>query len=242
VAWRSPSPDGVLTMTMPGGGEWTSDAHTVFADLSRLDPKRWRDNQSPIIGNFKATPLMVGGTLYFNTPLSIGAAVDARTGRTKWVYNPRSYEAGTTTMSLRWNQRGVAYWRDGAGTEERICRETGDGHLIAVDAKTGRPLPGFGDNGRVDLMSGLPRAKRGQRDYLNALTYSVRSPPIVVRWAFHTVPQPGEPGHDTWQDGSWEHAGRGRRLDDDERGRGVGLRLPPDQHHRAGLLRPPPPG
>ena len=41
---------------------------------------------------------MVGGALYFNTPLSIGAAVDARTGRTRWVYNPRSYEAGTTTM------------------------------------------------------------------------------------------------------------------------------------------------
>ena len=56
---------------------------------------------------------MIGGALYLNTPLSIGAAVDGRTGRPRWVYNPRSYEAGTTTMSLRWNQRGVAYWGDG---------------------------------------------------------------------------------------------------------------------------------
>jgi quinoprotein glucose dehydrogenase len=57
---------------------------------------------------------------------------------------------------------------------------TGDGYLVAVDAKTGRPIPGFGKDGKVDLMEGLPRATRGERDYLNALTYSVQSPPIVV--------------------------------------------------------------
>ena len=242
VAWRAPSPDGVLTMTTADGGEWTASANEVLAELSRVDPKRWRDNQPPIVGNFKATPLMVGGTLYLNTPLSIGAAVDAETGRTKWVYNPRSYEAGTTTMTLRWNQRGVAYWRDSAGSDERVYWGTGDGYLIAVDAKTGKPAPGFGANGRVDLMDGLPRAKRGARDYLNALTYSVQSPPIVVRdivivpasisslisqkeqipgyirgydartgmvrWTFHTVPQPGEVGHDSWKDNAWESSGK----------------------------------
>lgn len=101
MAWQTPSPDGTLTMTMPGGGEWTAPAAEIFAELSRLDPTRWRDNQPPIIGNFKATPLMVGGTLYFNTPLSIGAAVDAVTGRTKWVFNPRSYEAGTVSFPVK---------------------------------------------------------------------------------------------------------------------------------------------
>jgi quinoprotein glucose dehydrogenase len=82
-------------------------------------------------------------------------------------------------MSARWNQRGVAYWTD--GKDERIYWGTGDGYLVAVDAKTGRPAAGFGTNGRVDLMDGLPRATRGERDYLNALTYSVQSPPFVVR-------------------------------------------------------------
>ena len=100
----------------------------------------------------------------------------------------------------------------------------------------------FGTGGRVDLMDGLPRAVRGTRDYLNALTYSVQSPPIVVGdvvitpasisslvsekeqipgwirghdvrtgrllWTFHTVPQPGEPGHDSWKDDSWRDAGK----------------------------------
>ncbi|MEO8677804.1 MAG: pyrroloquinoline quinone-dependent dehydrogenase [Vicinamibacterales bacterium] len=179
LAWRAKSPDGFLSLTLPNGTEWSADAKSIFDELNRLDPKRWRDGQPPFLTNFKATPLMVGGTLYLNTPASLGAAFDARTGALKWVYNPRSYESGTTTMSLRWNQRGVAYWTD--GTAERIYWGTGDGYLIAVDAKTGRPVPEFGQDGRVDLMDGLPRAKRGERDYLNALTYSVQSPPIVVR-------------------------------------------------------------
>jgi quinoprotein glucose dehydrogenase len=179
IAWRAKSPDGFLSLTLPDGSEWSADSKSIFDELNRLDPKRWRDGQPPFVANFKATPLMVGGVLYVNTPSSVGAAFDARTGALKWVYNPKSYEAGTTTMTLRWNQRGVAYWTD--GTEERIYWGTGDGYLIAVNAKTGRPVPGFGENGRVDLMNGLPRAKRGERDYLNALTYSVQSPPLVVR-------------------------------------------------------------
>jgi quinoprotein glucose dehydrogenase len=179
VAWRTKSPDASLSMTLPGGGEWEADFKSIFDELNRLDPRRWRDAQPPFVGNFKATPLMVNGVLYLNSPASVGAALDARTGAVRWVYNPKSYEAGTTTMSARWNQRGVAYWTD--GKEERIYWGTGDGYLISVDAKTGRPIPGFGTNGRVDLMEGLPRAKRGERDYLNALTYSVQSPPLVVR-------------------------------------------------------------
>ena len=179
IAWRAPSPDAFLSLTLPGGGELMADGRTIFDELKRLDPKRWRDNQSPFIQNFKATPLMIGGALFLNSPSSVGAAFDAKTGATRWIYNPKSYENGTTTMSARWNERGVAYWTD--GTEERIFWGTGDGYLISVDAKTGRPVAGFGQNGKVDLMDGLPRANRGSRDYLNALTYSVQSPPIVVR-------------------------------------------------------------
>ena len=178
IAWRAVSPDNFLSLTLPDGSEWHADSKTIFDELNRIDPKRWRDGQPPFVQNYKATPLMVGGTLYVNTPASVGAAYDAKTGALKWIYNPKSYEAGTTTMSLRWNQRGVAYWRD--ANDERVYWGTGDGFLVAVNAKTGRPVPGFGKDGKVDLMEGLPRAKRGERDYLNALTYSVQSPPIVV--------------------------------------------------------------
>lgn len=187
IAWRAQSPDGFLSLTLPDGTEWSADSKLIFDELNRLDPKRWRDGQPPFVQNYKATPLMVNGTVYVNTAASVGAAYDARTGALKWVYNPKSYESGTTTLTLRWNQRGVAYWTDpstslrAGGSDERIYWGTGDGYLICVDAKTGRPVASFGTNGKVDLMEGLPRAKRGTRDYLNALTYSVQSPPIVVK-------------------------------------------------------------
>ncbi len=179
LAWRWKSADGFVSRTIPGRGEVWASSRLVFEELRTEDPKRWRDNQPPGVANLKATPLMIGGRLYLNTPTSIGAAIDARTGETLWIYNPKSYEAGTTTMSARWNQRGVAYWTD--GKQERVYWGTGDGYLVAVDAKTGVPVESFGDRGRVDLMLGLPRAVRGSRDWLNALTYSVQSPPMVVR-------------------------------------------------------------
>ena len=178
IAWRWQSADGFLGTTIPGSGWWSANSALIF-DYLKQEAKRWRDGESPYVANFKATPLMVGGRLFINTPLSIGAAIDARSGRTLWTFNPRSYEVGTTTMSARWNQRGVAYWTD--GREERVFWGTGDGYLIAVDAITGRPVDSFGSHGRVDLMTGLPQAIRGSRDWLNALTYSVQSPPIVVR-------------------------------------------------------------
>jgi glucose dehydrogenase len=141
-----------MSRTIPGRGELWASSRLIFEQLSEENPKRWRDDQSPFIANFKSTPLMVGGRLFLNTPTSIGVAIDAKTGETLWTYNPKSYEVGTTTMSARWNQRGVAYWTD--GKDERVLWGTGDGYLIAVDAKTGVPVDSFGDHGRVDLMQG----------------------------------------------------------------------------------------
>ena len=179
IAWRWQSADAFLSKTVAGGGELWTNSRFIFGRLSEEDRKRWRDNAPPTVANFKATPIMVGGRLFLNTPTSVGAAIDARTGETIWLYNPKSYEKGTTTMSARWNQRGVAYWTD--GKERRIFWGTGDGFLVAVDADTGHPVESFGNRGRVDLMGDLPQAARGSRDWLNALTYSVQSPPIVVR-------------------------------------------------------------
>ena len=178
IAWRWRSADGFLSKTDAAGGELWTNSRFIFDELSREDPNRWRDGEPPYVARFKATPLMVGGRMFVNMPTSVGAAIDARTGETLWVFNPKTYEAGTTTMTARWIQRGVAYWTDGSA--ERVLWGTSDGHLVSVDAATGRPDPAFGRNGRVDLMDGLPNARRGQRDWLNALTYSVQSPPIVV--------------------------------------------------------------
>jgi len=178
-AWSWTTVDAMLSMAI-SGGEWTSFSANVFDVLQERTDELWRADNHPRIFNLKATPLMVGGRLFLNTPLSVGVSLDAKTGEPRWVYNPKSYEDGTTSMSVIWNQRGVAYWTDGAD-DERVFWGTGNGYLICVDADTGRPCADFGENGRVDLQETLPRAGRGDRDYLNALLYSVQSPPLVIR-------------------------------------------------------------
>ena len=181
VVWVWQSVDGFMSIDTPGGGEWWTDSSLIFEELNRRDLNRWRDSMPPTITNFKATPLMIGGRLFINMPTSQAASIDARTGKTLWVFNPKSYEEGTTTMTARWNQRGVAYWSDDTErNDERIFFGTGNGYLVCVDAKTGRPCSDFGEDGRVDLTHDLPRAERGHRDWLNALLYSVQSPPFVV--------------------------------------------------------------
>lgn len=180
---------------------------------------------------YEATPLMIGGVLFISTSLSQVAAIDAATGKTIWVYDPKSYESGQPT-NLGFVHRGVAYWTDGKA--ERIFIGTSDAYLIGLDAKTGQPVLSFGEHGRVDLTKAIPLAVR-------ARNYAVSSPPMVCRdvvlvgasindgpvkkeaprgdiqafdvrtgkpaWIFHTVPQAKEFGNNTWEDESWTYTG-----------------------------------
>ena len=182
LAWEWLSVDLQVSKSTPGGGEWTAPLDAIVEELVAETPDLYRTGHLPSPTGFQATPLMVDGVLYFNTPLSQGVAVDATTGQTLWVFNPKSYEEGTTPMTGTWRQRGVAYWTDGEG-DERIFWGTGNGYVVCVKARTGRPCPDFGPDGSgmVDAMVGLPRANREDRDYLNALLYGIHSPPIVVR-------------------------------------------------------------
>ena len=169
IVWRVPTPDGQL------------DFEAITEDLVRRrrlgeDPG---GNGNPDYGLslrlFKATPLMVDGLLYVPTPLSLGAAYDAGTGENVWVHDPESYLNGPPAS--RSNMRGAAYWSD--GEIERVYWGTTDGYLLSVDARTGEPATEFGDNGRVDLFTGVPRAERGTYSRFGRNLISVTSPPIV---------------------------------------------------------------
>ena len=184
VAWRWDTVDTLLAWSTPAGTSLLP-ADTVFDLLEREKPGRWaewdgvrRSQTRPSIRSLVATPLMADGVLYLSTALYRAAAIDARTGETLWVHDPKAYESGSPPP-LPWRHRGVAYWED--DDVARVFWGTGDGFLIAVDAATGLPAEEFGDTGRVDLMDGLPRATRGQLDRLNLLPLSSQSPPIVVR-------------------------------------------------------------
>jgi quinoprotein glucose dehydrogenase len=164
-------------------------------------------------------------------------AVDAATGETLetlWMYRFDEGERGT--LAVRTNNRGLAYWSDGKG-DDRILLISPGYQLLALNAKNGTPISGFGKAGVVDLTEGLDRpvVKNG--------AIGASSPAIVIRdtvvvgaalltgtapaskenvpgyvrgfdvrtgkriWTFHTIAQPGEFGNETWENESWKYTG-----------------------------------
>ena len=186
LAWEWTLVDNFISKTTPSGGEWWTSLDTIVETLIEETPNLYSNSEElagpPNPSSFQATPLMIGGILYFNTPLSQGVAIDAATGKTLWVFNPKTYEEGTPAMSRPWVQRGVAYWTDGDG-DERIFWGTGNGYLVCVNAENGQPCADFGSDGSgiIDAQVGIPRLDRDARDYLNAMLYAINSPPIIVR-------------------------------------------------------------
>ena len=177
------------------------------------------------IAPFETTPLVVEGTLYLSTPSNRVIALDAETGKEIWQFDP---QASRPTREF-FQHRGVAYWQSEAGDDRRILFGTFDGRLICLDAKTGKVCTGFGSNGVVDLHAGVaesfPKAEYAVTSapaiYKDLVItgaavpeYPSKGPSGAVRafdvrtgklvWTFHTVPQPGEAGHDTWADESWK--------------------------------------
>jgi quinoprotein glucose dehydrogenase len=126
-------------------------------------------------GEFQATPIMADGVLYTSTAMSQVAAIDPSTGATLWLFDPETWKHGRPT-SKGFQHRGVAWWRD--GDEARIFIATGDNRLIALDARSGKPVTAFGISGGVDLGSvGLQRkVTRNPTD-----VFGSTSPPIICR-------------------------------------------------------------
>lgn len=120
---------------------------------------------------FEATPLYVGGVLYLSTPTGHVIALDPVTGKAKWSFDagvPRDKGYGDFAS------RGVALWRGFGQSAATIFVATIDARLIALDAGSGKPVAGFGDNGQVNLRNGLRIAPR------NFSEYEETSPPAVV--------------------------------------------------------------
>lgn len=100
---------------------------------------------------FEATPIMLNGILYFNTPSARVMAIDAVTGKEKWVFDPKvDLHKDISDPSAR----GVSAWPAG-GPAKRIFLATIDGRLMSLNAATGEPDPVFGKGGTVDLKEGL---------------------------------------------------------------------------------------
>ena len=104
--------------------------------------------------SFKGTPLMVGGKLFLRTRYSEVVAIDSLTGDTLWTFDPGNDKTKRPPM-FGFTTRGLAYHQGVNGG--RVLLSTTDGWLIALDSNSGRPIPSFGVDGRVDLTTGLRR-------------------------------------------------------------------------------------
>jgi len=175
---------------------------------------------------FESTPVVIGGVLYFSTPSNRVIALDAETGQEIWQFDPQAGRGGPRQFL---QHRGVAYWQSKTGGEGRILYGTFDGRLIALDARTGKPCREFGKDGAVDLRAGVADAyataeysvtsppaiyqdlvitgaavpeypSKGPSGAVRA--FDVRSGKLV--WTFHTIPRPGEVGHESWDGDAWK--------------------------------------
>ncbi|MGH9478879.1 MAG: PQQ-binding-like beta-propeller repeat protein, partial [Terriglobales bacterium] len=182
-------------------------------------------------GMFEDTPLMIGDTLYVTTPYNRVVALDPVTGVQRWTYDPKSYVDGQPPNGTGYVHRGVVAWSNGNHLDLFLNTRY---RLICLDASTGKPVPGFGHDGVVDLSQGLIWP-------INKLDYTETSPPVIYKdlvivgngvgdrliyhndppgdvrafdahtgreiWSFHTIPQAGEYGNHTWGDNAWKFTG-----------------------------------
>ncbi len=178
--------------------------------------KRDRPAQTTI----ECTPVIRHGIMYITSPQLKALALDAATGKHLWTFDPQ-YPRGVN--------RGVTWWEE--GQDRRILYVAGP-RLYCLNARTGQLIPGFGKEGSIDLTQGLDRDITGLTYtvsspgavYKNLIILGSTvgegprpSAPGHVRafdvrtgrqaWIFHTIPPPGEFGHDTWEGDAWKTAG-----------------------------------
>jgi len=225
-------------------GEWRfyggDGGHTQYTALDQINADnvgdlevawRWTAANSfgPPVLNLESTPIMIGGVLYTTTGASEVAAIDAATGEMIWLFTPepKPRPEGERIRPLTGSGRGVSYWTD--GDQETIFHNVSDGRLLALDAKTGRPVRDFGQNGFIDLSEGIGGEVRCistpivSNGVVVAQVIPVGGPNVAQStpghiqgfdartgeriWIFHVVPQGDEFGADTWEDDSWEYSG-----------------------------------
>ncbi len=205
------------------GGQVEGDHYSPLSQINRGNVHRlkeaWKFDAAEE-GGLETNPIIIGRTLFAYTPSQKVIALEASTGKLLWKFDSGVHSSQPA--------RGLAYWSD--GKHARILAGVMN-YLYALDAESGKVIPSFGEQGRIDLRKGL----RG--DYLSQ-SIALTSPGIIyqdliivggrnpetypsppgdirafdvrtggLRWSFHTIPHPGEFGYSTWPADAWKTAG-----------------------------------
>ncbi|HJY33234.1 MAG TPA: PQQ-binding-like beta-propeller repeat protein [Vicinamibacterales bacterium] len=211
-----------------------NQARTRYSPLTQITPANvssltvaWTyDTGDAFKGSeMQCQPVVAHGVLYATSPTLRVFALDAATGAVKWSFNPLQGETTPTRTRIR----GLMYWE--RGDQQRIYFGARN-WFYALDATTGKPVATFGRQGRIDLREGFrgrdprtisigvntPGVFYGDLLILGSVVpEGLPSAPGDIRafdvntggekWAFHTIPHPGEFGYDTWPKDAWKYSG-----------------------------------
>lgn len=224
--------------TSYGGGNenlhYSSLAQIDTSNVSQLQVA-WTfhtgDADTAQFSQMQCNPIIIDSVMYVISPTLRLFALHAGTGQKIWEFNPYAPSRNSSVVHfILNNSRGVTYWTD--GKEDQRIFFVASSFLHCLDARTGQLITGFGHDGRLDLHEGLGRDVKDlfitatspgiiYKD-LYILGSRVDEGPAAapghirafdvrtgrLQWTFHTIPQPGEYGYETWEDPeAWKHIG-----------------------------------
>jgi quinoprotein glucose dehydrogenase len=209
------------------GGSNTDDQYSPLKQINRTNAGELQPVWFYPSGNngfrYGSNPLVIDGVMYVYGKDNVIVALDAATGKEIWTYD--------TQKPKLISHRGMAYWENSDRSERRLLFHMNN-ELRELDARTGKPVLAFGNQGAVDLREGLGRVPSTIRQIQSGTpgrifedlyitgsatgeeyesppgdlrAYDVRSGKLV--WQFHTVPHPGEMGYETWPKDAWKYVG-----------------------------------
>lgn len=210
-----------------------NDGISAYSGLNEIDTQNvqqlqvaWTYRTHDNLGNssIQCNPLIIDGVLYGVSPRQKVFALDAKTGVQKWLFDP--YPSDTTSSGV---SRGLAFYEQG---EERKLFVGASYKLFCIDAVTGKVATTFSDSGFIDLRKGLRNDSLLSNYSIQITSPAVVYNDLVIvgssmgetyadmpgniraydvhtgrlRWAFNTIPRPGEFGYDTWPKDNYKNA------------------------------------